>query len=189
MNEYTEAIKVLLKMIEQKELLVSEDGVLFKWNKRGELWEVHKECKNKYKVIGVHVPSLNKRVSIYQHRLLYAYYHGLDSLDPELTINHINYDRYDNSKDNLEQITKSENSIHGQFNRPAVLDPQYDGKFNCNLGELIESNGRYKKWVAMKMDVNLNMLNNYIKGRVEIPEEKAKIIADEIGFGVEELYN
>lgn len=184
-----EAMKVLLKMIERKELLVSDRGVIFKWNKDGELQEIHKDCKSKYKIIGIYVPSLKKRVNVYQHRMLYAYYHGLENLDPELTINHINYDKFDNSRANLEQITKSENSIHGHLNNPAVIDPRYDGKFDCNLGELIESNGRYKKWVAMKMDVNLNMLNNYIKGRVKIPKEKARVIANEIGFGVEELYN
>jgi hypothetical protein len=54
--------------------------------------------------------SSNKRV--YAHRLMYAYYNGLDNLDSKLSINHIDGNKLNNKKENLEQISLSENSKH-----------------------------------------------------------------------------
>lgn len=66
--------------------------------------------KTGYLQIGVTVDG--KRYVAYQHRVLFAYYHGIDSLSEELEVNHKNGDKTDNKEDNLELVTSSVNQKH-----------------------------------------------------------------------------
>lgn len=44
--------------------------------------------------------------------MLYAYYHGFESLDESLDVNHIDGNKENNTKENLELITVQENLKH-----------------------------------------------------------------------------
>ena len=88
---------------------VVKDGKIYKKTSKG-----LKRCgtydKDGYRQVGLRIGDYAYTVK--EHRLLYAYYHGLDKLDDNLTINHINGKKDDNRKENLEQVTQSENNIH-----------------------------------------------------------------------------
>jgi HNH endonuclease len=88
---------------------VVKDGKIYKKTSKG-----LKRCgtydKDGYRQVGLRIGDYVYTVK--EHRLLYAYYHGLGKLDDNLTINHINGKKDDNRKENLEQVTQSENNIH-----------------------------------------------------------------------------
>jgi len=172
------AIKNLLELEKQNKLEIDENGNIFRVLKKGIKKEIKSNCKG-YKVI------VNNKVPIYQHRFLYAYYYGLENLDPELTINHLDYNKTNNKINNLEQITIAENVRHGVLNRDCMLE----NTSGCNLGELITKNGRVKKWVSQQMEVDYNTLNEFITGKKIIPKQKAEKISKLIGFELDEIYD
>ncbi|MGD6964056.1 HNH endonuclease [Fictibacillus phosphorivorans] len=85
-----EGIKQALKLIEDGEYNVI-NGNLYRKGKR--LGSLDKKSGNVFYVI--------KGVDIISQRLLYAYYHGIDSLKEGEGISHINGDRSDNRENNL----------------------------------------------------------------------------------------
>ena len=48
------------------------------------------------------------------HRLAYVYYYGIFNIPRNWHVHHINGDRLDNSKDNLELLTRNEHGRHHQ---------------------------------------------------------------------------
>lgn len=103
------AIKLLLTKIENKELIIDDNGNIYKCYKNNRLLPKLIDTNSKgYKVISIRVKD--KKVTVKQHRLLYAYYHGEDKLDDNLTIHHINNIKTDNRKCNLDLITDSKNT-------------------------------------------------------------------------------
>lgn len=83
-----------------------EDGRLF--NKSGK--ELKRLCPYGYRILDI--KSEGRAWPVKQHRLMYAYYHGLDSLLDGMTINHINGNKEDNRIENLEQVSFSDNARH-----------------------------------------------------------------------------
>lgn len=73
-----------------------------------------------------------KKYKYYAHRLLYAYYFGYEKLNESLTINHIDGDKQNNEKENLEQISLRENTLHQWRTGLAVKGE------DCNYNKLNE---------------------------------------------------
>lgn len=180
-----EAISVLLDQIQNKELTVDNEGKIFR--KDGS--EVHKRCNSLYKVITAKI-SNDERVPVYQHRLLFAYYHGFENLDPELTINHIDFDRHNNAKDNLEQISKAENTSHKHLNPnvPTRIKEDND-KLNSRLKIRLAMLNLKQKDVARKVGVSGHMFSSWARGHSNPPLLKAFRLADILGCSIEELWD
>ena len=175
------AVKKLLHLLDVGEITINSNGNLYRI-KKGELTEITTDCRG-YKVITVTVDK--KQFLIYQHRLVYAYYHGLENLDKHLTINHIDYNKKNNHPNNLEQVTREYNAAHGQFNKENTPDWK---NHNCKLNEIIKNNGRWGKWVADKMGVNMNKFKQYTDGKITIPKEKADILSEIFKIEINDLY-
>lgn len=56
------------------------------------------------------------------------------------------------------------------------------------IGELIQSQGRKKSWIASQIDCSIHSLNNWDKGDAMIPYDKARSLARVLGVSMEELY-
>ncbi|MBV7509691.1 helix-turn-helix domain-containing protein [Bacillus sp. sid0103] len=56
------------------------------------------------------------------------------------------------------------------------------------IEDLIQKSGYKKAFVADKLEITVKQLRNYETGRSLIPMDKAYILADLLGVGVEELY-
>ncbi len=122
MASANESINYYLKKIEEGVYKVI-DGELY--NKSGK--QLGSVYKNGYKVYA------NSHYRVYAHRLLYAFYHGVNRLDQFESINHINGDKLDNHKENLEGCSLRENSIHQWKNGMAVRGEE------CTYSKLTES--------------------------------------------------
>lgn len=97
----SKVIEEYLNRIE-KGVYTVKDGKLLKGSK--ELGSVHRQTG--YKMVGLAIGKA------YLHRLLYAYYHGYENLNPDLSINHIDGNKLNNEKHNLEQISLADNTRH-----------------------------------------------------------------------------
>lgn len=58
----------------------------------------------------------------------------------------------------------------------------------CKIGEIINSLGLKKKYIAAQMDVTPNQLSNWITGRSYPPMDKAFKLAKILGCKVDDLY-
>lgn len=132
------------------------DGRIF--NKNG------KEMKNKetygYRILDTR--QNGRSYTVKQHRLLYAYYNGLDSLIDGLTINHINGNKEDNRKENLEQITFSANAKHA---REIGLQPRIKRKISFEQAEEIRKlnkEGKSQRFLAKQYGVEKNTISNIL---------------------------
>jgi transcriptional regulator with XRE-family HTH domain len=56
------------------------------------------------------------------------------------------------------------------------------------IGELIETSGLKKSFIADKLEVSVKQLRNYETGHSLIPIDKAYILADLLGVTLGELY-
>ncbi|MCM3536608.1 helix-turn-helix domain-containing protein [Priestia endophytica] len=56
------------------------------------------------------------------------------------------------------------------------------------IGEIIDSKGYKKKYVAEKMQITQNQLSNWITGRAYPPMDKAFRLADFLECKVDDLY-
>jgi HNH endonuclease len=136
-----EKVKKILELIESGKYYV-EDGKIF-CSKTGK----EKTARNGkgYKVISYR--ENGKKFIVLQHRVLYAYYHGLDSLDPNKTINHIDGNKDNNTKENLEQISVNENVSHAHQNN---LLPRGSDKTLAKLDEEKVDHIRFLLAIGMK---------------------------------------
>lgn len=98
-------IERYIKRIEQGVYTVVEGHL---YNKHGK--KLGTINKRGYRVYSSTVNG--KQILVYAHRLMFAYYNGLDNLNPKLTINHIDGNKDNNRNENLEQISKLENTKH-----------------------------------------------------------------------------
>lgn len=99
-----EKIEFFLREFESGKLRY-EDGQLFR---KGNFIKGTKKGKGKYLHIGT--TKNYKHVYCSVHCLIFAYHHGIDELKKHETIDHINGDKYDNRIENLQGLTRFENS-------------------------------------------------------------------------------
>lgn len=99
-------VRILLERIHSGELFV-KDGELYRTN-NGAL--VGGKDKLGYRVVTITFEG--KRRSVKLHRVLYAYYHGINALDDDLVINHLDGNPANNRGENLEQVTNGQNIKH-----------------------------------------------------------------------------
>jgi hypothetical protein len=104
--------KHLLQKITEGYYVIGADGSIK--NKHGK--QLNRTNAYGYKIIDI--KHNGRAYTAFQHKLLYAYYHGLDALDLELTIDHLNGDKLDNSRNNLEQVTRAENGRRSVESKP-----------------------------------------------------------------------
>lgn len=104
-NIVIEPIKALLEKIDRGEYYISEYNL---FNKKGKL--LGYIGKNGYKVYSVKVNGKEKK--LYAHRLIFAYYHGIDELIKYESLNHIDGNKLNNNIFNLEGMSLVENSKH-----------------------------------------------------------------------------
>ncbi|MGF2820196.1 HNH endonuclease [Bacillus subtilis] len=97
-----------------------DSGYLF--YKDGRVWRNYKKL-NQFKTIKLDKPEIasttttrgyrrigHKNEMVYEHTLIYAWFHGIDVLDSFQCIDHINGNKSDNRIENLEGVTIRENS-------------------------------------------------------------------------------
>lgn len=77
----------------------------------------------------------HKKHSYMAHRLIYETFYG--PIDKDMVINHIDGNRINNQLDNLEQITQSENVIHGIYINRSNSRIRPVGKYTLE-GELLQ---------------------------------------------------
>lgn len=58
----------------------------------------------------------------------------------------------------------------------------------CKLEELIKNSGLRKDFIASKLNISTRQLRNYELQKNYIPMDKAYMLADLLGCGVEDLY-
>lgn len=97
-----------------KELITS--GEVYLWG--GQLFrsDTHKSAAH---ISHLGYRYLTRRIkgvqtNMYEHRLLYCYYNNLDFIPEGYEVNHKNYDRMDNSPENLELLTQKENMAYSK---------------------------------------------------------------------------
>ena len=95
-SKMTEGIEILLGLIKEGVYKV-KDGKLYN-RKNIAIGRVGKDSGNMYFV--------SKGYHILAHRLFYAYYHGMDKLDPEMVVTHIDGNKQNNVKENLIQLPR-----------------------------------------------------------------------------------
>lgn len=107
-------VKGIIKLIDKVnkgELIIDENSRIYRKLKSGKI--KHTEYKTSDGYYRISITVKNKQIYILSHRFLYALYHGIEMLDSSLTINHIDHDKQNNKKSNLEQITSLENVMDG----------------------------------------------------------------------------
>lgn len=61
-------------------------------------------------------------------------------------------------------------------------------KLEPKISEIIESQGRKRKWVAEQIGVSAHSILNWEKGEAMIPYDKARSLAKVLGVKMEDLY-
>lgn len=138
-----------------------ESGYLF--YKDGRIWRNYKTL-NQFKTIKLDKPEIAskpttrgyRRVSyksdmVYEHTLIFAWFHGIDALDSFECIDHINGNKSDNRIENLEGITVRENS-----RRAEIL-----GLVNRTFGEINGSHKLKTKDISMIFELRDRGLTQY----------------------------
>jgi hypothetical protein len=124
-----ENIRILL------ELTIYKDGQFYR--EGGSLIKPFKHGKGRYMYIEVIKSKVRYRASV--HCLVFALHYGIEELMKHETIDHINGDKYDNQIDNLQGLTRFENSYKDS-----------GGKLTVEMQNLLR-NG----WVKVKTEVLL----------------------------------
>ena len=111
--------KKLIPFLEdmEKGYLIYEDGNLYKTVSRqaGKLRKLEKPLLIKAKVRGYKVVSRyyeGKRIQARQHRLIYAWFYGLEALAKYDSINHEDGDKDNNRIENLTCMSRKDNEKH-----------------------------------------------------------------------------
>jgi hypothetical protein len=109
-----------------------------------------------------------KGKTIYAHRILYAYYHGLESLVDGMVINHIDENKMNNKRENLEQVTKQEN-ITRQWRNNSLKRGSSAGNSRLTEKDVIEikellKNGLTQREIGEKYSVSRAAINNIAMG-------------------------
>ena len=121
----SESIKYNLELIKKGKLIVDDSGRIFKLLDTG--YKFRCEYLNGYGYYQLSSYLGNyKYATCLSHRLLFAYYHGIDAINSGLVIHHIDYNKTNNKKDNLIQITKEENSRLGDGSNGFILEVRKD---------------------------------------------------------------
>lgn len=91
-----QAITGLLEQIRDGKLIVDDESRIYRKLKSGELR--YTENLNQYGYYRVVITIEKRSVFVFSHRLLYALYHGIDSLDENQTVHHIDHNKLNNKK-------------------------------------------------------------------------------------------
>lgn len=118
----------LMDLINQKKLVIGENGRVYKVDVNGELFPGEYLTGYGYYQVSVYIGNY-KYLHCLSHRLIYAYHHGIDALNPKMVIHHLDFDKTNNHISNLVQITKQENSILGDGTNNNYVN-YYDFKKN-----------------------------------------------------------
>jgi hypothetical protein len=163
-------VRLALERIQRGEIRVKEDGTMF-YKNGSELMSL---TKKGYKKMSFR--NDGKKFEVLQHRVLFAYYHGFDSLSKKLTINHIDGNRLNNSKENLEQIPMLSNLKHAHQNR--LIDNRGERSPNSKLNEesvkeiiSLYDQGETQRGLAKKFGVCKTTIANVVNKKSWIIEE------------------
>ena len=107
----TTIIKTVICEINGCKLQVSEDGRVFRFNKKGDLLIIHNTINHNN---GYNQIRCNKK-NVLRHRIIAMCFLGLDINNKGLQIDHINGVRYDNHLTNLRVVTHQQNQ-HNHVN-------------------------------------------------------------------------
>jgi hypothetical protein len=110
MKANNEKVRRVLELIDSGYFSV-RDGAIY--GKNGK--EKTARCTKGYKKLSF--TEKGKKSEVLQHRVLFAYYHGIEALSDDLTINHKDGDKDNNSIENLEQVSVQENTKHAHSNK------------------------------------------------------------------------
>lgn len=95
------------KVNQFKEIILDDPEIVSHLTKRG------------YRRLALH--QNGSSIYVYEHRLIYAYFYGIDALYSHQCIDHINGDKGDNRIENLRGLSVSENTLQaekmGRFKR------------------------------------------------------------------------
>ena len=125
--------------------------------------KILKPCDNGNGYLIVCLRKDNKRKNYYVHRLVGQCF--LNDYDPNLTINHIDFNTKNNSVNNLQCCSQKENIRYSNINsryKRGILDDKY------NLDEILikikelNSNGMRKSEICKKFKISDNSLKKYL---------------------------
>jgi len=182
------AISKLIELINEGTLRVDDKGNIWRTFKNGTEKPCNILTSDGYKRISVKING--KNVFVMQHRLLFAYYYGLNLLDDEMTIHHIDNDKLNNQKGNLLQVTKASNASEST-NRKYKETREENEKRNplvCNLRSLLNDRGLKSNYIAQKINVTSQTLSSWCNNYHYIPMDKAFTLAILLGVKVDDLY-
>jgi len=161
MNKTEKGLYILLEQVRQGKYKV-KDGELYD-SKGRKLGSVKKNGYKRY-----YVRNGDFKCSVYAHRFMYLYYYG--HIDPEMTINHKNGNKLDNRKENLEEVTRSENTKHSfevglqssvGSNNPFSKLTEEDVK---KIKELLRAKRYKQKEIAKMFNVSPSNIRSIKKG-------------------------
>lgn len=162
MSKTSKGIQILLSQINQGKYKVI-NGELFN-NKGIKLGSIKENGYIKY-----YVREGDFKCGVLGHRLMYAYYH--DDIDDTLTINHKDGNKLNNTNDNLEQITRGENTKHSIKTGLQQVKGSNNGSSKLNESKVTEIkqmllSGNYtQKEIAKKYKVTPTLIGYIKKGK------------------------
>lgn len=146
-----------MKRFKNSNYYVNEKGQVFSQRKNG-LKELKAQKIGKYLGVNIRIEKNTKPKIYYIHRMIAECF--LETWNEKLEVNHLNMDKHDNRIENLEMVTRQENSKH-YFSNQTTHIKMKDPNYRHNLYE--KNKDRYKDSIQKWRDEHPERVKNYNK--------------------------